>query len=170
MSSKFKNLKYWLINAAVFLGLYLIQYNGVFSIKIVHANPILPLCVALGIAMNSGEVTAVITGLIAGIMTDAAASTPIGFNTVIFMILSLCAWLTVKYLFNNNYRSAFVIGALASFIYFIVRGFAASFSGDFNSDMIFIMQYILPSALYCAFAVLFLYLFEKKITQKFYVR
>ena len=76
-----------LINALFFIVLFYIQYNGVFSVKIGTINPMLTLSLLVAVCMFSSELTAAISGLLLGIFVDSVASTPPGFNAIIFMII-----------------------------------------------------------------------------------
>lgn len=158
-----------LINVFLFFVLIFIQYNSVFSIKILKANPLLPLALLIPLCMFSSEITAAISGLAVGIFMDAAAATPPAFNAVVLMILGLAATLIVKHLFNNNILSAVALCALCAAVYFLMRFiFCFAFSISLTENVVYLLQTALPSVLYTTvFAVPFYYL-EKALYNKFY--
>ncbi|MBQ8267208.1 MAG: hypothetical protein IJZ21_02360, partial [Clostridia bacterium] len=112
-----------LINILLFFVLIFIQYNSVFSIKIMQANPILPISLLIPICMFCSEITAAISGLIVGIFMDSVAATPQGFNAVVLMLLGLVSALIIRHLFNNNVFSSIALCALCASVYFLLRFF-----------------------------------------------
>ncbi len=158
-----------LINALLFILLFLVQYNGIFTIKIVAATPMLPIALLIAICMFCSELRGALTGLVVGIFVDTVASTPQGFNAIIFCILGLTAVLITKHLFNNNVLSAISLCALCTLFYFIIRWiFCLSLSLSFTENLTYLMGIIFPSCLYtCIFIVPFYYL-EKFLYKKFY--
>lgn len=170
MPDKKQHFIYWGLNALLFFALYLIQYNGAFSISISHANPMLPLCMVICVSMFSGEVSSVLFGLFAGVLTDGVSSTPLCFNTLLMMLLALGVSLSVRYLVNNNLRSAVILGVCVSLIYYLVRWIFVVFTAQIGSEVKYILGYVFPSVIYSAVIVIPLYLLEKHITKKFYSR
>lgn len=158
-----------LINAFIFIVLFYVQYNGVFTIKIAQANPMLPLALLIMICMFCSETAAAISGLLIGIFVDTVASTPQGFNALTFMVLGLASSLIVRHLFNNNVFSAIALCALCVAIYYLLRwAISIAFGASFTENLTYLMQIAFPSVLYtCVFAIPFYYL-EKKLYNKFY--
>ena len=169
MKNRNNIFKLRLINTLIFIVLLYIQYNGVFTISISRANPMLPLALLVAICMFCSEITAAISGLIVGIFVDTVAATPPGFNAITFMILGVCASLVVKYLFNNNIFAGVALCALCTTFYLLLRwAFCIAFSANFSENLTYIMRTIFPSILYTAvFAIPFYYL-ERKLYGKFY--
>ncbi len=166
MTSKVKYIHYWIINAFIFLLLFLIQYNGSFSIRISRANPMLPLAAVLTISMFAGELPSALFALICGIVTDGAASTPICFHAILFMIISLLVSLAVHYIFNNNIRSCIAVGIAGSIIYYVTRWiFAFSFS-SLENGMRYITVYLIPSVIYTTVTVVIMYYLQRHISKK----
>lgn len=159
-----------IINALIVALAFIIQYNGVFSIKIGLANPMLILCVSLAFAMFSGELESVIFALITGMITDGAASTPICFNTLTFMLISLAVSLTVHYLFNNNIRSAIAIGIIGSAIYYLIRFAVCIPKQSLENSVGYLLRYALPSVIYTAAFIIPMFFIEKALFQKSRVR
>ncbi len=147
------------INLFLFVVLLLFQYNSGISIKIAGANPLLPLALLFAVSMFVGELSAALIGLAVGVYMDGITATPVGFNAIILFLLALLVSLTVKYLFNNNIRSAIAVCLIATGIYFAFRwllGFA--FSG-IDISLGYLTQFALPSTLYTsAFMIPFYYL------------
>ncbi len=160
-----------IINAALFAFLIFLQYNGVFSIKIFTANPMLPLALLTAMCMFCSELTGAISGLLVGIFVDTATSTPQGFNSILFLLLGLACVLIVKFLFNNNIFSAISLCFLCVFTYLILRWiFCIAFFASFTENLTYVIRTIFPSCVYTAiFAIPFYYL-ERYLYQRFYKR
>ena len=157
------------INAILFLVAISLQYNNIFSLKILTANPMLSLSLLVGIAMFSSEFTATITGLVVGIFIDGVSSTVPGFHAICFLLLALGAALTVRHLFNNNVFSAVALCLIGSSIYYILRWALCIASHlSLNENLTYLMQTAFGSVLYtCAF-VIPIYFLEKFLYSKFY--
>ncbi len=157
------------INALIFIVLLFIQYNGVFSLKIANANPMLPLSLLVALCMFCSEISAFIAGLVVGTLIDSAASTPDGFNAIVFSILGLAAALVVRYLFNNNIFSALALCFICTTVYFIARWLCTfAFSVTFAENLTYLMRTVFPSVIYTAVFSVPFYLFEKKLYKKLY--
>lgn len=157
------------INVLLFALLFLIQYNSAFSIKIFNASPLLPLSLLVAIGMFCSELTGAFTGLILGVFTDAVASTPQGFNAVLFCALGLSSVLVIKHLFNNNIVSAVVLCALCSLFYFLLRWiFCYAFSLSFIENLTYLINTVFPSCLFTAIFIIPFYYLEKALHKKFY--
>lgn len=163
-------VKLFLLNAAIAFVAFILQYNGTFGIKISTANPMLMLAVCIAFSMFSGELYSVIFALVLGIVTDGAAATPICFNTILFILISLSVSLTVHFLFNNNIRSAICLGLIGSAIYYIVRFIFCFSKNTLENSVGYILRYVLPSVIYTAVIVIILFFIEKKIFGKYYAR
>ncbi len=157
------------INTIIFTILIFIQYNGVFSLKIGNANPMLPLALLVVISMFCSELSSCINGLIVGFFIDCVASTPDGFNAIILFLLGLGVSITVRHLFNNNIWSALALCGIAGIIYFIIRWvFSIAFSLSFTENLTYLIRYALPSVFYTAVFVAPFYFLEKKLYKKLY--
>lgn len=169
MTSRKNIFKLRFINALFFFFLLVIQYNGVFTIKIANANPMLPIALLVCTCMFSSELTAAISGLLVGIFIDGIAATPPGFNSILLFLLGLAVSLVVRHLFNNNVFSAVALCVLSTFIYFLLRWiFCFAFWASLNENLTYLLQTVFPSILYTAvFSVPFYYL-EKALYHKFY--
>lgn len=154
MSDRKLKFSYIAINFLLFALSLLIQYNDSFTIKIYSANPMLPLALLVSFSMFASETASCLVGLVVGIFADSAAGTPVGFNTVLFFMVGLAVSLMVRYLFNNNYRSALVLCLICACVYFAARwliGFA--FSG-FQTSIGYLMRFAAPSIAYtCVFSI-----------------
>ena len=170
MKVKKQSLIFWGLNALAVLLAMIIQYNGTFTVRIGGANPMLPLCICLAFSMLSGEVTGVITSLFIGIVTDSAASTPAYFHTIVFMLFSLSVALTVRYVFNNNVRSAAVIGICDSLLYYLLRFLFCVPKNGAEDSVGYLMQYALPSVIYTSVLVIPIYFFYKWLFNRYYTR
>ena len=158
-----------LINTLLFIALFLIQYNGAFTISIARANPMLPLALLVTVCMFSSELTSAVSGLLLGVFVDTVASTPPGFNAMIFMIIAVAASLIIKHLFNNNIWAGVALCALCSAFYYLVRWlFCIAFTATITDNLTYIMEIVFPSVLYTALFAIPFYYIEKKLYNKFY--
>lgn len=167
MPDKKKKSVLILINALLLIAACTIQYNGIFTVKIGNANPMLPLCVLISLSMFSSELGAVIAAMFTGMIADSAAATPIGFNTVIMMVTALSVSITVHYFFNNNIRSAAALAAMASLFYFTLRWLFAIFIGSIAEDLEYLLSFALPSAVYTTVIVIPLYYLQRYIHKRY---
>ena len=169
MTDRKKVLTLTAINFAFFAFFILLHYNGVFSIKILNANPFIPLALLVTVCMFASHLTSAMTGLYVGIFLDSSAATPQGFHAILFLLLGLAVSLTAHYLFNNNIFSAVALCAIASGIYFILRWiFCYSFALEFTQSLNYIMRYALPSVLYTTVFSVPLYYLERYLYSKYY--
>ncbi|MBR3969203.1 MAG: rod shape-determining protein MreD [Clostridia bacterium] len=169
MTSRKNIFKLRLINALVFIVLFYIQYNGIFSIKIAQANPLLCIAFLVTMCMFCSELTSTITGLVLGIFIDTVTATPPGFNALLLMVLGLAVSLIVKHLFNNNIFSAIALCTMCATIYYLLRWLLHfAFVSSVAENLTYLLQIALPSVLYTVvFAVPFYY-FQKALHKKFY--
>ncbi len=169
MTDKKKVFLLRFINILLFSVAIIFQYNGVFSIKIATANPIIPLALTVACCMFSSEITSAFTGLIVGIFIDSVSSTPQGFNAVVFMITAVAVSLIAKHLFNNNVFAAVSLCFLSSVFYFLMRWlFCYAFSLSLTESLTYLMRFALPSAVYTAVFMIPLYFLEKFLYNKYY--
>ncbi len=158
-----RNIKisYIAVNFTLFALALLLQYNDSFTIKIATANPMLPLAVLISFSMFAGEISSALVGLTVGIFTDSAAGTPVGFNTILFFVIALAVSLTVRYLFNNNYRTAIVLCLLGTLLYFTARWLFSFAFGGLETSLGYIMRFAIPSVVYTSFFAAPLYALQK---------
>ncbi len=169
MTDQKKILILRLINTLLFLIVIAFQYNSVFEIKILSANPLLPLALLVPFCMFASEINCAITGLAVGIFVDCVASTPQGFNTIFFMLMSIVVCLIAKHLFNNNIFAAFALCFIFSALYFFSRWILSmAFSLTLIENLTYLMRYALPSALYTAVLSIPLYLLQKYLFSRYY--
>ncbi|MDO4607918.1 MAG: hypothetical protein Q4B40_01850 [Clostridia bacterium] len=169
MTSTKNIFKLRFINTLLFIVLLFIQYNGVFTLKIATANPMLPISLFVVICMFCSELSSVISGMIIGVFMDSVVATPAGFNAIFLMILGISIALIVRHLFNNNIMSAIALCLMSATAYFLLRWlFCFAFSVSFSETLTYLMQTAFPSVLYTTvFTVPFYYL-ERFLYKKFY--
>ena len=160
VSSKPK-ISYIAVNFILFILALLLQYNDSFTIKITTANPMLPLAVLVCFSMFASETASALTGLVVGIFADSAAGTPVGFNTILFFVIALAVSLTVRYLFNNNYRSAIALNLLGTLLYFTARWLLSFAFAGVETSLGYIMRFAIPSVVYTLFFAVPLYYLQK---------
>lgn len=169
MTNRKNVLKLRIINALFFIILLYVQYNGVFSLSISTANPMLPLALLVAISMFCSELTAAISGLLVGVFIDSVAATPPGFNAIIFIIIGVASSLIIKHLFNKNIWAGIVLCALCAAFYYLVRwAFCIAFSVNLTDNLTYIMETVFPSVLYTAVFAIPFYFLERKLYGKFY--
>ncbi len=157
------------INTLLFIIFVFIQYNGVFTLKIANANPMLPLSLLVAVSMFCSELSACVSGLIVGFFIDSVAATPTGFNAIVFFLLGFAVALTVRHLFNNNIWSAISLCLICTMLYFILRWlFSISFSLSFEENLTYLMRMVFPSIIYTAVFIIPLYYTEKLLYKKLY--
>lgn len=169
MTDRKKVLILRVINALLFIVFIFVQYNGVFNIKILSANPMLPLALLVACCMFASEFTSAFAGLIVGIFIDGISSTPPGFNSMLFIVIAVAVSLIAKHLFNNNVFAAFALCLLCCIFYFFTRWlFCLAFSLSLTENLTYLMSFALPSAVYTAVLIIPLYYMEKFLYNKFY--
>lgn len=157
------------INVILFFAIITIQYSDTINIKLFAANPMLPLSLLVAVCLFCSELTGAIAGLMVGILVDALASTPPGFNSIIFMIIGPACVLVAKHLFNNNILSSIVLCFLSAQIYYTVRWiFCIFFYSTFEENLTYLFQTVFPSCIYTAILVVPFYFIEKYLYKKFY--
>ena len=169
MTAKKGKLVFSIINICVFFLLFFLHYCNFFSIKIVNANPFVPLAFLIAISMFCSESTAFFAGLTFGIIVDTDAATHFGFNSITFMIIGLATAFTVHYLFNNNIRSCIMLSLICCSFYFIVRWLVFyAFTAGFGYSLNYLLTITLPSIAYTTVFVIPFYFFEKFLRKKLY--
>lgn len=159
MSTSKINFPYVAVNFLLFALALLIQYNDSFTVKIYSANPMLPLAVLISFSMFASEINSCFAGLIVGIFADSVSGMPVGFNTILFFIVGLAVSLMVRYLFNNNYRSAIMLCLICTGAYFIARWLIGFAFGSLETSLGYLMRFAVPSIVYtCVFAIPLYYL------------
>ena len=164
MTERKRKTLFVLFNALLMAGLFIIQYNGVFSISIGGANPMLTLSLCVAFSMFASELDSVLFGMFTGFLTDGAAAGTKGFfNTLTFMLIALAVALTVRYLFNNNYRSAIALGVICGAVYYLARFAFCVPKESIESGVGYLLSCSLPSVIYTAAVTPLLYFTEKRI-------
>lgn len=167
MTEKKSKLIIFLINAFVFCMLLILHYCDFVNIRIFYANPFLPLAFLVAVSMFCSEISAFFAGLAVGVMVDTDAATSFGFNSVMFMIISLAVAFTVHYFFNNNIRSCIALGLISSIFYFLLRFlFFNAFDAEINNALNYLLTISLPSVIYTSIFAVPFYCFEKYIYKK----
>lgn len=169
MTDRKKLLILRLINTVFFVLLISFQYNSIFNIKILTANPMLPLSLLVAITIFSSELTAAISGLIVGIFIDSASSAPSGFHGIIFLLLGLAVSLTVRHLFNNNILSSIALCFLCGTLYYLVHwALFLAHNLSFIENLTYLMRTAFPSVIYTTVFIVPFYFLEKFLYNKFY--
>lgn len=169
MTDRKKLLILRLINTIFFILLISFQYNSIFNIKILTANPMLPLSLLVAITIFSSELTAAISGLIIGIFIDSVSSAPSGFHGIIFLLLGLAVALTVRHLFNNNILSAIALCFLCGTLYYLAHwALFLAHNLSFIENLTYLMRTAFPSIIYTTVFIVPFYFLQKFLYNKFY--
>ena len=154
------------LNFFIFAVLFLIHYTKVFNIGNLNANPIAIIPLLVAYSMFNEEWRSALTGIIVGFFMDSTSSAGNGFHTVVLGFLGLSVSFIVKYLFNNNLKSAIALALLATLFYFILRWLIFhAIGGNTNDSVLYLMQYALPSVIYTSLFIFPFYYLQKKFYQ-----
>ena len=154
--------KYILLNIVIAVFAFVFQYNSFNIFGSLNATPMFTLGFIIVLSMFCSELSSFITGLAFGIITDAVATTALGFNSIVLPLICFGVSLLSHYLFNNNIRSCAVISLSVSFVYFTVKFMIFYSSVNAKETMMYLMRTAIPSAIITAAFSVLLYLFEKR--------
>lgn len=140
-------------------GVYLFQRIDGLSLKVGNAVPVLLVPFVIVIACFLREWTGFWFGLVCGIALDTTANGTAIFHTLVLMLLGVSAGLIFRFYMNRNIKSAIIVGAAGSAIFFLLKWFFLDFlSGDPSAGQL-LVGYHFPSAIYTAiFTIPFFYL------------
>lgn len=140
-----------LITVALFIIVYLLHTSPYVNLSIVTATPMLFLPLICSISCFSSLWGSVAAGLVAGALLDSVSSGFYSFNIIIFLVISVLAWLLSNNFFNKNLGAAFTLTLIAAVFYKIVWWLVNySLVLDIRESFALLLQYALPSALYSA--------------------
>ena len=131
-----KNITYTLF---ILLSYIVQETPGIFS----HIHPVIVLSAVISIAMNEGEFSGGLYGLLGGLLCDTAAFHMFGVASIFFSILGCTGGLLVIYLVHPNVKSAALMSAAAAFIYSSVSYYIIYGMWGYEGSEIF---YIVKSA------------------------
>lgn len=155
------------LNFLLFALLYILHYCGVFSIKIIGANPLSPLALLVATCMFCSEGTAAFAGLLLGIFMDAVSADSSFLYTLTFFICAVAVSLTVHYLFNNNIRSAIMLCVICCVFVYLARWLCFyCFGKNLSESIEYLLHYALPSVIYTALFIIPFYFLERRICRK----
>ena len=154
--------KYIFLNIVIAVLTFVFQYNSFDIFGSLNATPMFSLGFIIVLSMFCSELSSFILGLAFGIMTDAVATTALGFNSIVLPLICFGVSLLSHYLFNNNIISCAVISLSVSFVYFTVKFMIFYSSVNAKETMMYLMRTAIPSAIITAAFSVLLYLFEKR--------
>lgn len=120
MEGKLKFLRYIAYVIEV-LVLYVLSGTPGFLPEIMGVKPLLLLPVAITIAVFESEVTAMVFGLVCGILCDIGFGTNIGFYTITLTILCFAFGYCARNFFVTNFVNAMVIGGVTTTALLIIH-------------------------------------------------
>ncbi len=152
-----RTIKY-LLYAIELILLYVVQTSPNFVPKILGATPSLILVAAITIALVEDEMTALYTGLFAGILIDFSYGNHLGLFAIIMTILCCAIRVFIQYKLKATLKSSIITGLVSLFVAvcldWIFRYCVAGFS---SVSLVFIDKY-LPVYLYSALCLPIVYL------------
>lgn len=152
----------FIINILLFFAVIIFSGNDIIDISIKNATPFLALPLLCGFAIFSSFESAVIAGLLTGIMLDSVSLGSYCFNAMVFLILGAFISISSNTLFNKNIRAAIALSVIVCFIYFTAYWLVfEAFGKGLENSLIYLLQYAVPSAAYSAiFIIPFYYLYK----------
>ena len=108
-----------IIYTVLVLAVYVIQETPRL-LAIGNVRPILVISVVTALAMNEGEFTGGLYGLLGGVLCDTAAFHIFGVAPMFFLVLGCACGLLVIYLIQPNIKTAFLLSGGFALIYGIV--------------------------------------------------
>lgn len=110
----------------VFYGIFclltlFLQFSGLVTLKIGVALPMILVSLTIFAGMFFREWIGAVYGVLIGVTLDVVMDVPVGFNTVVLMLIGFLSGLLVTYLFNRNAYTMFVLNLLFTSFYFLLR-------------------------------------------------
>ena len=155
------------VNILLFFAVILFGGNSIIDISIKNATPLLLLPMLTAFSIFNSVKSSAAAGFISGALLDSTSSGTYCFNTIFLMVLSVSVSLAANNLFNKNIRAAAALSLITSFIYYIIYWLIfMTFGVEIQNSLIYLLKYVLPSAVYSAvfiFPFYFLYKCFSKI-------
>lgn len=155
-----------LSNILIFIVVLFFQTSEIFDISIKTATPMIPLSLIIGFAFFSSMRSAIIWGLISGIMIDSVAYKSYCFNAIAFMLIAVAVYLASNNLFNKNLKAALVLALICSVVYFVLLWILFYSKTSIDSSLGYLLKYALPSATYTAVLVIPFYFIYRYFSKK----
>lgn len=115
-----------------------------------NIRPIIVIAVVTAIAMNEGEFSGGLFGLLGGVLCDTAAFHIFGVAPIFFLVLGCTCGLMVIYLIQSNVRTAFLLTGGFTLIYgFVAHYLIYGIWGYAGANRLLLVR-TLPCALYSA--------------------
>lgn len=155
-----------LSNILIFIFVLFFQTSEILDISIKTATPMLPLSLIIGFCFFGSLRSAVIWGLISGIMLDSVAYRSYCFNAISFLIIAVLVYLASNNLFNKNLKAALMLGLICSVGYFVLLWLLFYANTSLESSLGYLLKYALPSATYTAVLVIPFYFIYRYFSKK----
>lgn len=112
----------------IYLVIYIVQYtDGIFEKNLAFPQLMLPAVIFSG--MFFGDRIGAIFGFFVGAAVDAVSANVICYNCIIMLLVGYFSGILVELLINNNFRSALILSAGFSLLYYfglwIINGFGS---------------------------------------------
>lgn len=163
MKNKTKTLCIAAFNILIFAILIIFHYSDSLIFYNMRLNPIAVIPFLVAFSMSNEEWVSTVTAMAAGFFMDSAAARFNCFHTFLFMILFLFVSFSVRYLFNNNIKTAIMLSLVTLFIYFLLRWlFFYAFIVSAKDNLFYLMYYALPSIIVTTLFIFPFYYLQRK--------
>ena len=154
------------LNIIFFSLLIIIHNTGGILPEGFRANTISVLPLLIAFSMFNKEWVSTVTGMVAGFFMDSVTAQTSSFHTIIFMIIALFVSFSVKYLFNNNFKTSIMLSITLSIFYFLMRWlFFHAFTSSAQDSVLYFMYYAMPSILFTSIFIIPFFFLQKKLDQ-----
>lgn len=141
----------WIIYVFIILLCYVFLTAGSFR------KPLLLIPVALCISSYAREHTAVVTGIVCGLLLDIACNKLFGFNALILMLMCAGVSLLYKYYLNFKLLNFIVLAAAGIFIQGILDYFFFYAIWEHSNVSLIYTNHILPCCIYTLISAFVVY-------------
>ena len=153
-----------IINVVIFAVLLLLHFCEAFRITALRANPVTVIPMLVAFSFFNEEWVSTLTGMTVGFFMDSSAARFSIFHTIVLALIGLFATLIVRYLFNNNVKSAIMLSLIATLFYFVLRCiFFHIIGGNIKDSLFYLMYYAFPSVIYTNLFIIPFYYLQKKL-------
>lgn len=153
-----------IINGFIFAILIIFHYQDNLIFGNLRLNPISLIPFLVAFSMFNKEWVSTVSAMVVGFFIDSGAAQFSAFHTFLFMILALFVSFSVRYLFNNNIKTAIVLSVGSLVLYFLVRWlFFYAFEISAKDGLFYLMYYALPSVLVTTLFIFPFYFLERKL-------
>ena len=141
----------WILYAVIIIFCYISATSGSFR------KPLLLIPVALCIASYAREHTALITGIVCGLLLDIVCNKLLGFNALILCLMCTGVSLLYKHFLMHRVMSFMVLAAAGIFIQGVLDYFFFYAIWDYSNVSFIFTHHIIPCCIYTLISALPVY-------------